>query len=72
MKIRGRSERISSKAVKYNSPLKAMRPGESNGSMSTKPATSTTLGSTAHKEEGKEGGRLTMKRGAKKGKESTK
>ena len=49
-----------------------MKQGESNGSLSTKPTTSTTLGSTAHKdlEEKKEGGKF-AKKGAKK-KESAK
>ena len=51
MKIRGRSEKISK--IKYMSPAKGMmKPGESNGSLSTKPATSTTLNSTQMKANG--------------------
>ena len=45
MKVRGRSEKVSK--IKYMSPNKnMMKAGESNGSLSTKPATSTTLNST--------------------------
>lgn len=64
MKVRNKGERFSK--VKYNtSPAKAgIRTGESNGSLSTKPATSTTLGSMQRKgevEEGKQG--VTGKKG---------
>jgi len=51
--MRGRSERPKlSVGSKYNSPMKGViKPGESNGSLSTKPATSTTLNSTQRKTE---------------------
>ena len=52
-----------------------MRPGESNGSLSTKPATSTTINSTSQRKgiEGEEGKQNSLTKKGKSGKkESTK
>ena len=58
MKMRARSDKVNK--IKYNSPPgKQMKLGESNGSLSTKPATSTTLNSTTRNDDN----RLSAKKG---------
>lgn len=54
--MRARNDKLSK--IKYNSPpSKQMRQGESNGSLSTKPNTSTTLNSTTRNEDKNVSGR---------------
>lgn len=72
MRFRARMEKQIN-AKKQMSPSKnQMRPGESNGSLSTKPATSTTLNSTARKAELEESKLTSPGKKGKKGKESAK